>query len=157
MRTILSTVCYLTSILFLIGCGGADMAGRPVRVPAGGVVMMNGQPVSGATVVFSPVSHQNGASAMTDQEGRFQLRTFDPDDGAVPGLYKVTIRKVEMLPGTPVRSGEGGSGGEGGEEEDEVPAPIEKFITPEKYSRASTTDLEADVEESGTNEFTFEL
>ena len=157
MRTILSTICCVSSILFLVGCGGADMAGRPARVPAGGVVMMNGEPISGATVVFSPVSHQEGASAVTDDEGRFRLRTFDPDDGAVPGMYKVTIRKVEMLPGRPVRSGEGGSGGEGGEEEDEVPPPIEKYITPEKYGRASTTDLEADVEEGGSNEFMFEL
>ncbi|MGH7202173.1 MAG: carboxypeptidase-like regulatory domain-containing protein, partial [Planctomycetaceae bacterium] len=59
-------------------------------------MIYNEQPVEGATVVFIPTGHKHGATAQTDAEGKFQLRTYEPGDGAVPGNYKVTIRKVEM-------------------------------------------------------------
>jgi len=148
-----------TALLFLpqfLGCSGGEPAGRPARVPAGGVVLENGQPVAGATVVFIPIAHKQGAAATTDDSGRFSLMTFNPEDGAVPGSYQVTIRKVELLPGKAIKSSEGGSG-EGGEDDEAPPPPIEKHLIPEKYSKVTTSGLQVDVVDGQPNEFSFEL
>jgi hypothetical protein len=140
----------------MVGCGDGEPAGRPARVPAGGVVRHNGQPLPGATVVLIPVSDTHGATAMTDNEGRFQLQTFDPGDGAVPGKYQVTVRKVEMVAGRPMANSEGGNGGEGGDEASVIQS-IERPLIPEKYFRPTTSGLEAEVSEQGENAFAFDL
>lgn len=139
-----------------VGCFNSEPAGRPARVAASGVVLQNGQPVGGATVVFLPIAHKHAAAATTDDSGRFTLMTFDPGDGAVPGGYQVTIRKVELVPGRANRNSEGGSG-EGGEEADSPPPPTEKHLIPEKYASASTSGLQVDVVDGQSNEFSFEL
>jgi hypothetical protein len=74
----------------LIGCGGRT---RPVR----GVVTLEGTPLAGATVMFMPDGQDGGrpASGFTSSDGTFQLTTFKPDDGALPGKYRVLIQKTE--------------------------------------------------------------
>lgn len=39
-----------------------------------------------------------GAWGETDAEGRFELTTFEPGDGAVPGNHSVLIAKDEIDP-----------------------------------------------------------
>jgi hypothetical protein len=77
--------------LVLIGCGGKGVT--PVR----GVITLEGTPVAGATVVFMP-EDQDGrrpASGFTSSDGTFQLTTYKPNDGALPGKYRVLIQKTE--------------------------------------------------------------
>jgi hypothetical protein len=87
--------------LVLIGCGGRT---KPVR----GVVTLDGTPVAGATVLFMPDGQDGGrpASGFTSSDGTFQLTTFKPDDGALPGKYRVLIQKTEAAkdPGTAQQS-----------------------------------------------------
>ena len=82
------------------GCG----SGRLATLPVTGTVTFRGQPVAGAAVNFLS---ETGPAAWgsTDQQGRFQLTTFDTNDGAAAGSYGVTISKrvkvsSEDVPGT---------------------------------------------------------
>ena len=75
----------------LIGCGGRKTT--PIR----GVVTLEGTPVAGATVLFMPDGQGGGrpASGFTSSDGTFRLMTYKPDDGALPGTYRVLIQKTE--------------------------------------------------------------
>jgi hypothetical protein len=83
----------LVSILALAfsGCGKT----RPVKVA--GMVTLDGKPLGGATIVFTP--EEGGgrqASALSDDDGAFELTTYNTGDGALPGTYKVMVRKDEI-------------------------------------------------------------
>jgi hypothetical protein len=82
-----------TALAFCAGCGdSAKMA------PVTGVVSMNGRPVEGVAVVFTPQPKDGGAyaatkpsSSFTDGGGRYSLSTKKVDDGAAVGKHIVTI------------------------------------------------------------------
>ena len=128
------------------GCGsGRPKSNRPATALARGLVTYRGEPVSDAVLVFQP-SAQGGfaASAMTDREGRFDLKAFPPDSGAVPGSYGVVVMKVSQ---EDVAS-EGGPG-------NAVAQPAS--LIPAKYSDASKSGLNAEVPAEGTEMLLFEL
>jgi hypothetical protein len=141
------SLVYTCGMLCLLGCGGGG--GDPDReetVPVSGIVTYKGDPVEGANVAFVPnitpgqMTNMKGAFGRTDASGRFQLRTYEADDGAIPGSYKVTVTKYE-----------GQAIGEEASEEDydeppegyEPPAP--KALLPTQYSNMRTTPLEANI------------
>ncbi len=126
---------WTTILLFalLAGCGD----GRPQRVVVTGTVRYNGTPVEGAHVMFTPTGARP-ASARTDAEGRFELRTFDPADGAVVGTHLVTIAKM-------------------GSTNPNDPYAARSSSLPERYRRTETSGLTAEVTAEGENDFTFEL
>jgi hypothetical protein len=76
------------AVLAGAGCGGGV---KPVKVQ--GVVTLDGNALSGATVTFAPLQ-QGGrpAGAVTGADGKFWLTTFHTGDGALPGEYKVTVQ-----------------------------------------------------------------
>jgi len=74
------------------GCAKtADVKGR---------VTLDGQPVAGATVLFvpEPGNATRPASGLTDNDGTFRLTTYRSDDGAVPGAYRIVVRKTKAFP-----------------------------------------------------------
>ena len=75
----------------LAGCGGRGTA------PIKGVLTLDGTPVADATVVFMPDPPDAGrpATGFTSADGTFQLTTFRPADGALPGSYRVLVQKTE--------------------------------------------------------------
>jgi hypothetical protein len=81
----------ILAILFasITGCGGRELA--EVR----GTVSANGRPVTGGTLVFSPIATSEeqppGKSATGDiqPDGTFQLSTYDLHDGAIVGRHRV--------------------------------------------------------------------
>jgi hypothetical protein len=149
-RIVQTALVVVFAAVLPMGCGGDDKwaAERPQRVPTGGTVLYNDQPVEGATVLFLPQGHNHAATGRTDSSGRFRLQTFDPGDGAVPGEYKVTIRKSEVSSA-------------GGDQQDDdfehLEEPEERSLLPERYAGAETSGFTASVAEGGDNDFSFEL
>ncbi len=81
---------HLVAVLALVlaGCGRR-------AVPVQGVVTLDGEPLAGATVVFMPDGGGRPANGYTAADGMFQLTTFQPNDGALPGTYRVLVQKTE--------------------------------------------------------------
>ena len=70
-----------------------------------GQILVNGEPVGGASVTFTPDGEGlRSAHAVTDSAGGFELTTFDKGDGAVPGDYLVAISKAQLKSGIEVKS-----------------------------------------------------
>jgi hypothetical protein len=84
-----SRFCLIPLLLLFTGC--AD-DGHVPTFPATGVVRYpDGTPlVGGAILCESP--HGLAARATINDDGTFQLGTYDVDDGAVEGTHKVAIR-----------------------------------------------------------------
>ncbi|MEW4527641.1 MAG: carboxypeptidase regulatory-like domain-containing protein [Maioricimonas sp. JB045] len=132
------------------GCGGSSgdkwTEGRPETIPVTGVVTLNGEPLADATISFEPQGGDHAAYGRTDEEGRFELTTFEDGDGAVAGGYVVSVRKSEVVT-TPNPQDPNGP-----------PIKSEQInYVPEKYTRSRTSGLDAIVSAEGENEFTFEL
>src|SRR4051812_7091247 len=100
-RYILQFGCLLCLAFAMLGGCGKNQDARPRRVPVSGTVVRQGQPVPEATVLFEPSSGTTAAVGQTDSNGRYRLTTFELNDGAVPGDYKVAIRKIKVIRNTP--------------------------------------------------------
>ncbi len=122
----------------------------PRRVPASGMVEFEGKPVADAAVVFVTLSadgkKEYAAVGLTDAAGKFRLKTFRPNDGAIPGKHLVGIEKTAAVVTNPVR----------GLSPEDQPKVV-KNVLPEKYRVYSKSGLEAEVTEKGPNEFVFRL
>jgi len=122
----------------------------PRRVPAGGIVELDGKPVEDATVVFvtrgADGKKEYAALGQTDKMGKFRLTTFRPKDGAIVGKHLVGIEKTATVTTNPVK----------GLSPEDQPKVV-KNVLPEKYRVYSSSGLEAEVTEKGPNEFVFRL
>jgi len=112
----------------------------PLRHPAQGFVEFDGSPLEGATVTFFTERVDRGnesfsAVGMTDSAGRFVLKTFRPNDGAVAGTHIVMIEKSSV--------------------DDKTGRVVTSL--PRRYARQETSGLTAEVTEKGPNDFTFQL
>lgn len=136
----------VVSLTTLTGCGGRRSApGRPQTVPVKVTVTYRGAPVAEANIQFLPNGTGNAATGITDKQGIARLTTFDQNDGVVPGIYRVTIRKSIQV---------------GGSNPDDPDAPPVRATyreeLPAKYAAPETSGLSAQVSKSQT-EFSFEL
>jgi hypothetical protein len=140
--------------LAAVGCGRPGPSVQPVE----GTILLDGQPLEGATVGFSPTSSEGGLPAvgLTDSEGRFTLTSTGggrPEAGAVIGDYAVVVSKQEV---------------EGTGPTPEAPAmaappptaypqqPKVINVVPLPYGRSEASGLRATVK-SGRNVVRFEL
>jgi hypothetical protein len=143
--------------LLALGCQqGAD---RPATYPVTGTVTHNGEAVEGATVSFQLADGSQSAVGVTDATGAYKLTTFEADDGAVAGEYKVAITKYEGGAGGPetddMMSEEYHEAMAGGGAAEEASEP--ENVLPPKYADANKSGLTATVSESGENNFDFTL
>ncbi|MGL6196888.1 MAG: hypothetical protein ACRC2T_18905 [Thermoguttaceae bacterium] len=80
-----------------IGCG----SGKLKTYPVSGTITMNGEPVTGATVIFNPDSETDGdaATGITNEKGEYKLQTANGkvDGGTTPGNYTVMVKKTEFV------------------------------------------------------------
>ncbi|MER3415419.1 MAG: hypothetical protein C4297_04290 [Gemmataceae bacterium] len=98
MRNIAWAVTASVVIGLAAGCGGGASGAKPA--PVKGRILLDGKPLEGATVTFIPESGKGQpASGRTDSQGQFVLTTHNTGDGAVPGSYKVTVRKELAIAG----------------------------------------------------------
>ena len=99
-----------TLLLLVVGAAGC---GNPRTVPVSGRVTLEGAPVGSkpvpmwpAKISFKPTetgadSPLRPASSKLDGDGNYELSTFEPGDGVMPGDYQVVILSPgdEVVPG----------------------------------------------------------
>ena len=84
----------------LAGCGGGD---RVEVYPATGTVTYRGQAADGAEVTLYwagdavPDRRFPIPSGIVGGDGRYELTSFEPADGAPPGDYRATVVWLEAL------------------------------------------------------------
>jgi hypothetical protein len=83
----------------LVGCGGVR------RIPVAGTVTLDGQPVNGGVLTFSPDTAKGNTHAISCtspvREGRYELQTVgitrsDSGSGIPLGWYKVTYTVIDL-------------------------------------------------------------
>ena len=81
----------LALLVVLSGCG------REKTVPVSGTVTLDGEPIGPGTIIFTPTT-EGAPSAMGSfgADGRYQLSTFDSNDGAVLGSHRVIIQASSL-------------------------------------------------------------
>jgi hypothetical protein len=146
------TLCPVALLALAVAAAGGCSAGQapgPKPVPVHGLIRYNGKLLDGAHVIFTNTEAGISAEGVTDAHGKFSLTTFQPNDGAVPGHYHVTVTKAQE----PTRHGAANAppvfrpGG----------APHPRWLIPQKYSSLKTSGLTADVNEAGNDEIVVEL
>ena len=129
----------------VVGCGD----GYPPRVPVSGTVTFQGKPVGNANVTFlSTASNGKSASGQTDEAGNYQLTSYSPNDGAIPGDYIVTVTVIDMSGSNLDVAGSDDLGDNYTAMMDSAASSRPKTQPgglPEKYSDASQTDLKQTV------------
>ena len=100
-----SLPCRCGSVLALVlvcapllpGCAKQEFQNlRQATFPVRGQVTLDGKPVANATIVFKPVDAskfkwREQPQAKSDAEGKFTLFTYEANDGAPTGDYRVGI------------------------------------------------------------------
>lgn len=103
----------------LILAGAGCTAKKTKVVPVQGIIRLNGEPLAGAGVLFSPVGDGLPASGVTKDDGTFRL-SCGRGDGALPGEYKVAITPPPETPSPPE--------GQGLTPQDRMQAMLKKMI-----------------------------
>ena len=154
----------------LSGCSSSSSGTLAVT----GKVTKGGQPVSGAAVTFVPTATDGkAASGTTDESGAYKLTTLVNGDGAIPGSYKVTVTKFPGggVGGPATASGaqaspedvnaiykamqEQGKYGPGSAAKDKSNQPKNELA--DRFAKAETSGLTAEVKSGGTNAFDFDV
>ena len=145
-----------TITLCSFGCGQSGSSVEYVQ----GIVTLEGTPLEGATVFFSPKgSTGKGAAGNTQSDGSFTLNAqgAKPGAGTAVGDYSVTVSKVEMPEFPDIAEDDPRYGTpEHDRLQQEASSAKPKVIVPEKYNSAETSPFTAKVE-SGSNTFTFDI
>jgi hypothetical protein len=141
----------------ILGCG--DDSGLATRYKVTGTVKHKGQPVPKGTVVFEPVNPgppQGRVAQGTIENGSYSLTTATPNDGALPGEYKVIIMSSDLdVAALAKEQGHGGMLHQG--DASHVKAlKAAKNPLPEKYAQSDKTPEKAKVE-ARSNTIDFDL
>jgi hypothetical protein len=123
---------FVVLLSLLTGCGG----GTKVTQVTGRVTLADGAVPTGVYVMFLDDVNKRSPSGIVGADGRYTLTTDKPDDGAPPGVYKISF-----APPSPADSND--------------PTPPTPFH--DKYLSVSTSGLEREVKPGQTNEFDFVL
>lgn len=155
-RTLLKLSACLSAVLAtiaVVGCG--DASGLAARYPVTGTVKYKGELVPKGNISFSPDDPATGRAAGGEiKDGSYKLTTANPDDGALPGSYKVTITSVDI---DSTKLKEIAKGGQFHHDKSFLEAnKSAKQLVPSKYSLADTSKLTAKVE-AKSNSIDFDL
>ncbi|HEY3965854.1 MAG TPA: carboxypeptidase-like regulatory domain-containing protein [Planctomycetaceae bacterium] len=133
-------VYVVTAVIFAAGCGNSGLIEGDVPVfPVTGKVTFAGKPLPRAVVTLTPADLPPGAKweapatgGVTDEDGEFELSTYNAGDGAPAGTYFVTVSCEDREAKR--------SGGEYPE------------LLPEKYQNPASSGLKVTIRE-GENDF----
>jgi len=135
----LAAVTMMVALTLMSGCKR-----NPRVVPVTGKVLYNGKPLPFGSVMFQPAQ---GQAAVGDirPDGTFTLSSYAPDDGAVPGEHKVSVRCFEnQRPDAPPPANPG-----------EV--QLGDTLIPLHYTRFGQSGLTVTVADGATDEVVLEL
>ena len=153
-------------LVAVLGCG--DDSGLPRRYPVSGKVTYNGQPLGHGNISFTSVDPNGRAASGTITDGRYTLTTHDPDDGALPGSYKVSIMAKKTDPSkVQVKLNRPGGGALSEAQKNAIALQFQHLtlgkaaaaaqdLVPTRYSSPETSGLKAEVKEQ-SNSADFEL
>lgn len=130
------------NLFFVGGCSGEK--NRPVLARVSGKVSFNTKPLAKAQIYFFP--EKTGirtALGETDEQGRYNLWTYEMGDGAPVGKHKVTINLRGPLERIPLHASAKAEGK--GEAYYEQATMEGKPLIPPKYFNAMTSGLTAEV------------
>jgi hypothetical protein len=133
-----------------VGCGGGNSGSRSGIVKTSGVLLYNGAPVDGATIEMRPVDDTPNAVAvgMTDENGKFELTTDRPGDGAFPGKYRTVVKKqVQTVDGRTLEEAMAEDGPEADWDKD---AAVTENFLPEKYLDPLNSPLIVEIPKGGS-------
>ena len=139
-------------LLTVLGCG--DTTGLARRYPVSGKVTYKGQPVEKGRISFIPSTADGNPAAGQIENGQYTLTTLAPDDGAIPGKYKVTVLAQEIDDSEMKAIAKGGQF-----HHDKTYAKAmknAKAVVPSKYALADTSGLEREVA-AQSNRFDIDL
>ncbi|HVK07427.1 MAG TPA: hypothetical protein VM597_01490 [Gemmataceae bacterium] len=128
----------LAAALAVVVAAGCGDDGKLPRAPVSGRVTYKGKPVVGAAVSFLPdtVGWRAGVGK-TDEQGRYLLGTYDPDDGAPVGKCRVALSL--RGPGKPLKPGLGAAAAEELMEMGDPLIPI-RYFDPDKSGLTFTVE-----------------
>ena len=127
----------VASVFALVACLSGCGDGQPPTYPAGGrVVFTDGSPLRGGNIEFAPKEGtiKTSARAMIEDDGTFRLSTFGDGDGAMGGVYRVSLIPARRR----------------GEQVGMAPRSLDG-----KYQDPNSSGLEATVSPDSPNEFEF--
>jgi hypothetical protein len=133
-------------LLFLAGCGDSG----PKTYPVTGKISIGGNPPSGVSVTFHPVTEGNeAASGQVNDQGNYTLYTgIDGKQGAMPGRYKVVLTQVAGASAATYE--QGGGAARGG-----IPGTPPRTF-PDDWGSAQTSPKEVEVK-TETNQIDIEV
>jgi hypothetical protein len=152
MKKLSCLLLFCCAPLVLHGCGPANPFGTVV---VSGKVTVDGAPMEGITISFSPNGGEGMAAfGMTDASGNYKLTTGGAPfgTGAKPGSYDVAFSKVSSGPGRSMADFSAG-----------VPLqpggpPQATHLIPEKFADAKTAGFDpVEVKKGKKNNFEFNL
>lgn len=169
-RGTIRTLAALFCLGWLLPCTGCGVGG-PRTSPATGTVLYNGEPLEGATVLFSrgqgDLASGEMSLSVTDAQGRFELSTHlsgqEQVKGVAAGQYQVTISKKIPPDGMSLgryqeildAANEMGRTGAVVPPDKQPPQLVE--MLPARYSTFGQSELKAEVTADGPNQFEFKL
>ncbi|MDC0936335.1 hypothetical protein OAS39_08600 [Pirellulales bacterium] len=139
----------------ILGCG----SGHPETVRVNGTVTIDGKPVEEGEIRFIPTGGRMAMGEIVD--GKYSLRTYDENDGALVGSHRVTITatKIKRRKGVRPEPPPEAPRAEHQAWQDEMESigfEDVEWLAPERYSYVDRSGLTADVQ-PGTNEIDFPL
>jgi hypothetical protein len=123
---------WIALALVFSGCGGT------YESTVSGIVLLDEQALTSGTVTFHPLAGGAAVYGQIQSDGRYELHTGS-ERGLAPGDYRVTVVATDNPPAAPGQT-----------------PPIGKLITPERYNRLETTDLQATIK-PGKNDVPLKL
>jgi len=145
LRDLRFRTAFLASMVILACLGCGDDTGLAKRYPVSGMVTYKGEPVKNGTINFVPTTADGRPAAGQIENGNYSLTTLAPNDGAIPGKYKVTVMSTEADTTELQAIAKGGQF-----HHDKAFAKANKtakVLVPSKYNLPDTSGLEQEVKD----------
>ncbi|MDR3197819.1 MAG: hypothetical protein LBU34_08140 [Planctomycetaceae bacterium] len=152
MKTFFMLIC---SIMVLVTFSGCKKEPKTLGVvPASGTVTLDGEVIEGASITFVPkpgTSGGQGVSAISDKNGHFSLGILQSGEGAIPGIYWVSVIKItDITPFTPEERVKLSDAGR-------PVKPVYRYEIPQKYENPKSSGIEIEIPDIGNQNIRLEL